>query len=304
MEGFNTIGCDALNIGSKDLLAGVDFVRELEQSAGFPFVSANIVDSESGVLLFKPSIVVARGGLNVGITGITSKVPDMIENLTLKDPVQAANEVLALLEKKSDYQIVLFNGSRDEAKAVREQLTSADFMFLSGDTKNPRHKVKNPETGPRLYSLGKQGKYLAVLRLDVRNSQESMTDITTLKAKESFILRQLDRMRQKDPSKSLDQIYAGDPKSLDRVNQIQNELKSIQGDLVGVKNSAQFDFVPMSRVLADEPMLLSMITETLSACDRLAVASDEHRELFKKSKIDPAIKRQFESKYRTKKSGW
>ena len=126
VEGFNTIGCDALNIGSKDLLAGVDFVRELEQSADFPFVSANIIDKESGELLFESYVVVERGGLTVGITGITSKIPDVIGNVSLIDPVEAADEALASLEKKSDYQIVLFNGSQDEAKAVREKLVSAD----------------------------------------------------------------------------------------------------------------------------------------------------------------------------------
>jgi len=303
VEGFNTIGCDALNIGSKDLLAGVDFVRELEQSADFPFVSANIIDKESGELLFESYVVVERGGLTVGITGITSKIPDVIGNVSLIDPVEAADEALASLEKKSDYQIVLFNGSQDEAKAVREKLVSADYMFLSGNTKNPRHTAKNPETGPRLYSLGKQGKYLAILRLDIKNSRESVADITTLKAKETFILRQMDRMQQKDPSKTLEQIYADNRKTLERLHQIQNELKSIRGELVEVGNSAQFDYVPMSRILDDEPLLLSMITETLSACDRLAVANDEHRELLKASKIDPVIKQQLESKYRAKKSG-
>jgi|TARA_Y100000310_G_scaffold48023_1_gene44565 2',3'-cyclic-nucleotide 2'-phosphodiesterase (5'-nucleotidase family) len=285
------------------LLAGVDFVRGLEQSANFPFVSANIVDKESGELLFKQHIVVERGGLIVGITGITSKIPDIIENLTLKDPVQAANEALAYLEKKSDYQIVLFNGYQDEAKTVRQQLISADFMFLSGDTRNPKHRAKNPESGPWLYSLGKQSKYLAILRLDIRNSQESVNDITTLKAKESFILQQIDRMQQKDPSKTLEQIYADNPKILDRLHQIQTELESVSDELAQVGNSAQFDFVPMSRILPDEPLLLNMVTETLSACDRLAVSNDDHRELLKNTEIDPAIKRQIESKYRAKKSG-
>ena len=110
-------------------------------------------------------------------------------------------------------------------------------------------------------------------------------------------------MQQKDPSKTLEQIYADNPKILDRLHQIQTELESVSDELAQVGNSAQFDFVPMSRILPDEPLLLNMVTETLSACDRLAVSNDDHRELLKNTEIDPAIKRQIESKYRAKKSG-
>jgi 2',3'-cyclic-nucleotide 2'-phosphodiesterase (5'-nucleotidase family) len=44
LEGYEKIGCDALNIGEYDLAAGYDFLKSLEQNSTIPFISANLKD--------------------------------------------------------------------------------------------------------------------------------------------------------------------------------------------------------------------------------------------------------------------
>ena len=209
-----------------------------------------------------------RSSFSFGVTGATVSLPVELKTVGLADVETSVNNILAELEEKSDFQIVLFNGTYEEAVFYRPKFATADYMFISGDTHNPVGKMKNPATGPRMYRLGKQGKALAMLTLAVENPDMTLSDITELKLKEDFIQRQLERMNKDEPSKSLDEIYADQPQMLDRIVQIREALKETQGKLAGVVNSTRFDFPAMGRSLDDEPQMLGMITKTLTACDQ------------------------------------
>lgn len=276
IKGFEIIGCSAVNIGSKDFAAGVDFLMQLRESAQFPFVSSNIV-SETGDLLFQPYVVVERAPFSFGVTGVATLLPPDVESIALLDVETSVNEVLAQLQDKSDFQIVLFNGTYEEAQFYRPKFASAHYMFISGDTHNPVGRMKNPAAGPRMYRLGKQGKSLAMLTLSVENPELTLSDITELKLKEDFIQRQLERMNREDPSKSLEELYADQPKVLGRIVQIREALAETHHELAGVVNSSRFDFPPMDKSLDDDPKLLSLITPTLTACDELAKTSSDRK---------------------------
>ena len=283
IDGYNVIGCEALNIGAKDFTGGLDFLLGLKESANFPFVSANIIHKETRELVFEPYAIAEKNNFRFGIVGLTTMLPKDVEDLELLDPVEEGNKILALLEKKTDYQIVLFNGSFKEATEARNALLAADFMFLSGDTRTPRRRGENPTSGPRLYPLGRQGKSLAVFHLNVEDIELSLTDVTNLKVKENFMSRTLENLGRKDPSKGLEEIYQDNPRMLGRVRQYRDELGNVQLLLAKEKNTIRFDFVSMNRRVEDDPPLLSMVTETLSACASLADAGKKRGSVSKTS---------------------
>jgi len=81
---YNQIGCDALNIGENDLAMGLEFLKNLEKTASFPFISANLTD-KNNKLLFKPYIVKSIGGIKVGVFGVIgddSEIRSQIEKST------------------------------------------------------------------------------------------------------------------------------------------------------------------------------------------------------------------------------
>ena len=256
-------------MGSKDFAAGLEFVLQMKELANFPFISSNITD-DSGSLLFESYVILDKLPFSYGVTGVATSLPAELKTVGLADVETSVNNVLAEMEEKSDFQIVLFNGTYEEAVFYRTKFTGADYMFISGDTHNPIGKMKNPEVGPRMYRLGKQGKAMAMITLTVENPDLTLADITELKLKEEFIQRQLVRMNKDEPSKSLEDIYADQPPMLDRISQIREALKETQKELAGVINSSRFDFPPMDRSLDDEPQMLGMITKTLTECDQLA----------------------------------
>lgn len=291
VDGYNIIGCDVLNIGSKDLAEGTEFVREMREIATFPFISANILDKKTEELLFEPYKIITKNNFQVGILGLTTRLPDHVEDLALLDPVEEGRKILTELVEKSDYQIVLFNGTYKEAQAAEDSLKTADFIFLSGDTRSPSRRNRERSTSPRLYRLGRQGRALGIIHLDIEDVDVALSDITNLKSKESFISRQLERLRKKDPSKEIEEIYKDQPRILERIRKMKSELNSIQQQLAMTKNTVKFDFVAMSRKIEDDPQLLAMINETLAECKRIA-SSGEVTHNSRKAESNPVDKTQ------------
>ena len=57
INSFNLMGYDAIGIGDDDLSLGKEFLLEISKKANFPFLSSNLVDEESGKLLFPPYVL-------------------------------------------------------------------------------------------------------------------------------------------------------------------------------------------------------------------------------------------------------
>jgi 2',3'-cyclic-nucleotide 2'-phosphodiesterase (5'-nucleotidase family) len=96
IESFNRMGYDGVGIGDDDLSLGKKFLLEVSKKAKFPFLSSNLMDEESGTLLFQPYLLKEVNGLRVGIFSVIS--PDTflgpsdprMKGLIFWDPVEAA----------------------------------------------------------------------------------------------------------------------------------------------------------------------------------------------------------------------
>lgn len=111
---YNAIGCDAFNIGERDLALGVEFLKELENTSSFPFISANLTDA-SGKPIFRRYVIKRVGDLRIGILGLIGDTADILKavkkstggTLMPQDPFKAAEAVVRELEGKTDMIIAL-----------------------------------------------------------------------------------------------------------------------------------------------------------------------------------------------------
>mgnify|MGYP001158472740 FL=1 len=268
IEGYNSIGCEVMNIGSKDLAAGIEFLNQLKNKANFPFISSNLVGSNDS-LLFKSHVIVESNGFSFGITGVTT-LKKLSKNIKTKDVISSVNNILNVIDKSTDFNIVLFNGSYKEAMAYRPKFEKADYMFLSGDYQNPIGKQQNPKNGPRMYRLGQQGKSLGILNLKINDSSIPLIDITELKRREAFFKIQLDRLNKKDPTKTLEELYSNDNAQLGRIERIKQGQTQNNSKLIGIKNTSHFDFPPMNKDLKDDSRMLTLVNNSLNECEELA----------------------------------
>jgi len=113
LEGFNLMGYDALGIGDDDLTLGRDFLMEMSKNAQFPFLSSNIINEDSGKLLFQPYLLKEIAGMKIGIFSLLSTDlftgPNDLrkKGLVFRDPVETAQAMVRELQPKTDLIIVL-----------------------------------------------------------------------------------------------------------------------------------------------------------------------------------------------------
>ncbi|WP_431688753.1 bifunctional UDP-sugar hydrolase/5'-nucleotidase UshA [Hahella sp. NBU794] len=109
-KGMNMVGYDAMAIGNHEFDNPIDILRMQEQWANFPFLAANIYDS-NGKRLFEPYKIFNVDGLRIGVMGLTTEDtkklgnPEFIDAVQFTKPSDEAAKVLPELKKKADVVI-------------------------------------------------------------------------------------------------------------------------------------------------------------------------------------------------------
>ena len=269
VEGFNIIGCDVFNVGRNDFANGSDFLMSLSDSAQFPFISANIINEESGKLVFEPYKIVERGNLNFGILGLVTGLPNHVADYGLLNFLEEGKRYLDELTKKTDYQVVLLNGTSNDGKAAEKEFASADFLFLSQDKRKSSQKLKTPDSGPTIFNLGKQGRSLALLELNVVNVDSAINNITNIKSNIKYLEKRLKNLGKRNPNIPLKELYKNNPKVLKKIERMQSDLSASRNQLGDKRNTVEFTFKSMNKNIPGDPVVLEMVNKTLSDCKNL-----------------------------------
>jgi hypothetical protein len=160
----------------------------------------------------------------------------------------------------SDYQVILFNGSFDDAVIARNELLEADFMFISGHRGTPR-KTRPPEEGPTLYKVGELGRALVTIKTHVAHIDSSLKDISMLIEREKFIKETL-HLLHRGAAVDIEEMYAGNYIMTQRINRIKTELQLVQTELASATNTVEFDYILLSSNIANDEDIKRIINES------------------------------------------
>ena len=267
LAGYEKIGCNALNIGKYELLAGLSFLKKMENKySSIPFISGNIKNKESGDFIFKPYVILDKDGLNLGVIGLSNMIPDTMSSVIAEDYISAGNILINDIKKKVDLIILLVNTDRNSQSSLAKNFPEADFIFTSGSTHRTSASMpQNPE-GPYVYSNGKQGKYLTIVDLDIKNSKEPISYVSAQEQKIKQLKNRLKRLQKKDPNRKLDDIYAGQDNILSLIKRYRNDLSNAETILQKAKNKMRFTSFPLNKKIKDDPEILAMIDNALVKC--------------------------------------
>lgn len=269
MQGYEKIGCDAINVGKYELLAGLSFLKEQASATSIPFISANLRDAATGDLLFKPYIIVERGTLKIGIIGLTDMVPDTMKSVSSDDYLESGKAAIGEIKNKVDVLVLMVNSNRNSYESMPIEFPDADFIYVSGSTVRTRPNMPQKNGGPYLYSNGKQGKYLTVVDLDVSNREEGIVDVSSVKEKIKSINRRFDRLQKKDPNKSLEDLYSSQVNVLSLIKKYRKNLAEAEASLSTAINTMNFQSVSLSKKITDDPNMLAFVDKTLATCNSL-----------------------------------
>ena len=270
LKGYEKIGCSALNIGKYEVLAGLSFLKKMENKySSIPFISGNIKDRDSGKLLFKPYVTLNRDGLNLGVIGLSNMIPDTMTSVSVEDYIISGNRLINEIKGKVDLIVLLVNTDRSSQSSLAKNFPKADFIFTSGSTHRTSASMPQKPEGPYVYSNGKQGKYLTVVDLDINNSTDPISDVSAQEQKIKQLNNRLKRLQKKDPSRSLDNIYAGQDNILSLIKRYRNDLSTAENILQKAKNKMRFTSFALNKKIKDDPEILAMVDNALDKCAKL-----------------------------------
>lgn len=145
---MNALGYHAMAVGGREFDFGFKLLRSVEETAQFPFLSANTVFASTGKGVFTPYVKVAVGGLQVAILGLTAATaaqgmdPANLADIRFLDPVETAKTLVPKLrdKEKADLVIVLLHGGLGPCKpldatpagCLAEQVPGID-LILAGN---------------------------------------------------------------------------------------------------------------------------------------------------------------------------
>ena len=269
LDGYSRIGCDLINIGHYELLGGLSFLNTMSEKYKIPFISANLRSIETDDLLFDPYKIINKNGFNIGVIGVTDKLPDTCKTIIADDFIDIGKKYISELKQKVDIVVILVNAERAKQEELVDHFAEADFIATSGSTNLTRPKNSQKEGGPYLYSLGKQGKYLSVLDIELNDVSEPIFDVSSHQTNIKSIVKRLDRLQKKDPKKDIRDIYADQKNVLKLIDQYEDDLRELKVLFDSAVNRVSYQTLALNKKIQDNEEILSFVNASLSTCNSL-----------------------------------
>jgi 5'-nucleotidase len=194
---FKYLGLQANAIGNHELDGGLVELRRQAELAGFPFLSANLIDVTQARPAFAPYRVIDRDGVRIAFVGATvgnalkPLEPDSVPKLRIDEEAAALNAqarelqaqgvqvLVALLHEGAGAQDSIVppescNALSGRARAITQALDPAYALVLSAHT----HALYTCRFGGRwLVQGGSHGRYLAVADLRIEQGRVIGVDV-------------------------------------------------------------------------------------------------------------------------------
>ncbi len=263
---------DAVAIGSQDLAAGVDALLGLEKKAHFPFLSANLVDTQSG-LLFKPLAEINRSGMRIAIIGLTGQanLPESCsDSLEILPWQQVLPQAVATVSATSDLIILLSSLTVPENREIAQQMTDIHIIFQSGASKqNMRPQLIN---NTLITQAGYDGRYQGQLSIEwntARKWQESERPLLALQKEYDRLGWLINRVRKKGGPQH---VYKGDMVRQEAFSQKTARYAELEAEIKLLARTAETEtsspatynnhFHPLPPSLPDDGAILKILQES------------------------------------------
>jgi len=190
LKGMERTGVEISNIDIMDQMWGREKLLEYTSSVSFPFVSASLVDAETGEYVYEPFRVIEKDGLRVAFVGVVetgpianrrgreavararlmpgmeepdfSNMPDEGEGLRVLTPYEALDRVAPLVKGKAHVVVLLAAGGDEIWNALRKFRDGRTFHMALGVTgkaaEEPNMQGKVP-----VFMTGLGNTYVAVV---------------------------------------------------------------------------------------------------------------------------------------------
>jgi 2',3'-cyclic-nucleotide 2'-phosphodiesterase (5'-nucleotidase family) len=269
LMGYEQIGCDAINVGQYEFGGGEQFLLETASTTQIPFISANLINTQTNQLLFNPYIIIEREGLKIAVIGLTNLLPKTIKNIRADDYITAGKSMIKKVKDNVDIIVMLVNANRADQKKLTKEFKEANLIFTSGSTALTRPMMNQPEKGPYLFSTGRESRYLNVTDISLKNKTDPIINISFLEASQQYNQRKLDRLQDTAPNKTLEDTYEGQENILSLIEKSRTTIIQADVQLKEAVNTLIFKNVALDSKIIDDQEVLEFVSKSLATCNQL-----------------------------------
>ena len=269
LMGYEQIGCDAINVGQYEFGGGEQFLIETASTTQIPFISANLINTQTNQLLFNPYIIIEREGLKIAVIGLTNLLPKTIKNIRANDYITVGKSMIKKVKDNVDIIVMLVNANRADQKTLTKEFKEANLIFTSGSTSLTRPMMNQPEKGPYLFSTGRESRYLNVTDISLKNKTDPIINISFLEASQQYNQRKLDRLQDTSPDKTLEDAYKGQENILSLIKKSRTTIIQADAQLKEAVNTLIFKNVALDSKIIDDQEVLEFVNMSLATCNQL-----------------------------------
>ena len=166
LQASQKMGSTFAGIGTRDLAAGITFLKQSQKPPAYTWLSLNIIDPATRKPLFTPVLYRQAGGVKIAILAVTDHTAFANEHgeFQVADWRISLPEALAKAGKEADCVLLLSNYSLAENREIAEKNGSIDIILQAG------HAIGNMTplvVNKALISQTEiRGRYLGVLDID------------------------------------------------------------------------------------------------------------------------------------------
>jgi hypothetical protein len=242
LKGMDATGVELCNVDHTDQQWGKERLLEYASLVSFPFISASILDAETGEYLFEPFKIIERDGLSVAFVGVLDRSPieerqdnvdyarqrlpgDMDipqyehmpgtgEGLRVLPVDEAIEKVAPMIKGKADVVVLLGSGAAKLYRAMRQYGDGKTFNLVLSVTGKPSEEPMVQGKVP-VYMTGLAGAFLGVVDCEYMGPGDV-------------------KVTRWDPV-SLDRSIKSDPTLVDLPRQMRKSLADIDPTLLAEK---------------------------------------------------------------------
>jgi 2',3'-cyclic-nucleotide 2'-phosphodiesterase (5'-nucleotidase family) len=171
---MQAMNCGAVGIAAHDLATGVEFLRHLHRTEGFPWVSMNLVERQSKQPVFDPCRLFELEGLSVAVLGLTDETirlaPEEQEQYLLLPWQETLPALLEQVREQADILLLLSSYPIAKNREVLSSTQDIHILLASGHavTTTAPFVIENT----LLAQTSNQGKYLGVLHIQWTDAKQ------------------------------------------------------------------------------------------------------------------------------------
>lgn len=250
-RGMNMLKYDAMALGNHEFDNPLSVLKKQKEWAGFPFLSANILDAKTGKPLFEAYTIFQVDDLKVAVVGFTTDDtaklgnPEFLEGIRIESPITVAKTLIPELRKKADLVIAVTHmghykdgnhgGNAPGDVALARAVPGIDVV-VGGHSQNPLFEP-DEQNGTLILQAHEWGKYVGRLDFVYKNGAIVESEYRLIPVN---LKKKVTNAEGKSERVFLEEEIAQDPMMLDMLTPFQEKGQTELNVEIGFSNA---DFV-------------------------------------------------------------